>query len=103
MTEREADHTVLCLRGEHDAFTTSALSEAIAGATALGEGDLVVDLRDVRFRAVATVGAILQAQDLRLQSRSVVVRSPSACARRVLELCGVVDIFEPGPAVGGGP
>lgn len=104
MTEREADHTVLCLRGEHDAFTTSALSEAIAGAVALGEGDLVVDLRDVRFMAVATVGIILQAQDLlRLQSRSVVVRSPSPCARRVLELCGVVDIFEPGPAVGGGP
>lgn len=104
LTDRKADRTVICLRGEHDAFTAGTLSEAVARAMALGEGDLVLDLRDVEFMAVATVRVILDAQELlRLQSRSVVVRSPSACAQRVLELCGVADLFEPSPAVGGGP
>ena len=95
---------VIRLSGEHDTFTADALSEAIARATAAGDGDLVVDLRDVEFMAVATVRVILQAQQLlRRQSRSVVLRSPSSCAKRVLDLCGAADLFEPCPVVGGGP
>lgn len=104
LTERKADRTIICLRGEHDAFTADALSEAVARAMARGEGDLVIDLSNVKFMAVATVGVIIRAQALlRLQSRSVVLRSPSACAQRVLELCGVADLVERGPAAGGGP
>lgn len=103
-TEIHADRAVICLRGEHDAFTAGALSEAVAAATARSEGDLVVDLSGVEFMAVATVGVLLQARELLgLQSRSVVLRSPSRCAQRVLDLCGVADRFEPSSAVGGGP
>ena len=104
LTESKADCTIICLRGEHDAFTAGALSETIAAAMAGGEGDLVVDLREVEFMGVATVGVLLKARELlRLQSRSMVLRSPSACAQRVLDLCGVADRFEPSSAVGGGP
>lgn len=103
LTESKADRTIICLRGEHDAFTTGALSETIAAATARGEGDLVVDLSGVEFMSVATVRVLLQARELlRLQSRSVVLRSPSTCAQRVLDLCGIADRFEPSSAAGGG-
>jgi anti-anti-sigma factor len=91
----EADRTVVCLRGEHDAFTAAELSEAMTRAMALDEGDLVVDLSGVTFMAVTTVGVVLRARALlRLRSRSLVVRSPSACARRVLDLCGIADLLE---------
>ena len=104
LTERKADRIVICLRGEHDAFTAGALSEAISRATALGEGDLVIDLRDVKFMAVATVGVLLQTRELlRLRSRSVVVQAPSACAQRVLDLCGATDLVGPSRAVAEGP
>lgn len=103
-TEIQATGAVICLQGEHDAFTAGALSEAIAAATARGEGDLVIDLRDVSFLSVATVGVICQAREvLRAQSRSMVLRSPSPRAQRVLDLCGVADRFEPSSAVSGGP
>lgn len=104
LTESKAHRTIICLRGEHDAFTAGALAEAISHATTLGEGDLVIDLTDVEFMAIATVGVISQARErLRLQSRSVVLQSPSRCAQRVLDLCGIADRVEPSPAVGGGP
>ena len=104
LTEYKADRTVVCLRGELDAFTAGALSETIARAMALGEGDLVIDLSGVEFMAVATVGVLCHTGErLRLQSRSLVLRSPSKCVQRVLDLCGVADRFEPRSAVGGGP
>lgn len=99
-----ARQTVICLSGEHDAFNADALSVAMARAMATGEADVVVDLRDVEFMAVATVGVIVRARALlRLQSRSVVLRSPSACAQRVLDVCSVADLVEPRTLASGGP
>lgn len=96
--------TTICLSGEHDAFNADEFSFAMARATAAGDGDLVVDLHDVDFMAVATVRVLVQAQELlRRQSRSLVLRSPSTCAQRVLELCGVVDLFEPKTLSSAGP
>ena len=85
-------------------FSAGALSEAIARAMAAGDGDLVVDLRDVEFMAVATVRVILHAhQQLRPLSRSVMLRSPSPSAQRALAVCGAADLLEPSPAAGVGP
>jgi anti-anti-sigma factor len=85
-------------------FNSDALSEAIARAMATGDGDLVVDLQGVEFMAVATVRVILDAQQqLRRHSRAVVLRSPSACAQRALDLCGAAGLFDPNAAEGGGP
>ena len=104
LTESRADHTVISLRGEHDAFTTGALAETIAAATTRGKGDLVVDLSGVEFMSAATVRILLQTRErLLLQSRSLVLQSPSARAQRVLDLCGIADRFEPSSAAGGGP
>ncbi len=44
----------------------------------------------------ATVGVIIRARELlRLRSRSLVLRSPSRCARRILHLCGAADLLDP--------
>ncbi len=87
--EREADRGIVSLLGEHDAYTVARLREVMSAAIALDVGDLVVDLSRVEFMGVATVGVIVDTLGrLGQMSRSLVVRSPSARARRVLELCG---------------
>jgi anti-anti-sigma factor len=95
---RNSDRTVVWLRGEHDVSTVAALSETMAQAVALDDADVVVDLSDVQFMGAATVGVIIRARELlRLQSRSLVLRSPSECARRVLDVCGHADLLDPSP------
>ena len=91
----DAEPTVVWLCGEHDMSTAAALSEILDRAIAL-DRDVVVDLSGVEFMAVATVGVILRAREsLRLRARSWALRSPSRCARRVLELCGLADLIDP--------
>lgn len=93
---RDADRTVVWLRGEHDICTVAALSQILARAIALDDGDLVVDLGGVRFMDASTVGVILRARDfLRLQSRSLALRSPSTCAARVLDVSNLGYLLEP--------
>ena len=95
---RSPDRTVVWLRGEHDVSTVAVLSEAMARAIALDDADVVVDLSEVQFMGAATVTVIIRAREfLRLRSRSLVLRSPSECARRILELCGHADLLDPLP------
>ncbi len=92
------DRTVVWLRGEHDVSTVAALSEMMARAIALDDADVVVDLSEVQFMGAATVGVVIRAREfLRLRSRLLVLRSPSECARRTLELCGHTDLLDPLP------
>jgi anti-sigma B factor antagonist len=94
----DADRTVVWLRGEHDISTVAALSQTMARAIALDDGELVIDLSGVQFMDAATVGVIIRARDyLRLQSRSLALRSPSTCAARILGLCDLLDLLEPRP------
>jgi anti-anti-sigma factor len=97
-TEREQpgrDRTVVWLRGEHDVSTTAALWDTLARAIESADTDLVVDLREVEFMGATTVSVIVRAAELlRQRSRSLIVRSPSKCARRVLDLCGLVHLIE---------
>jgi anti-anti-sigma factor len=96
--ERDADRTVVWLQGEHDVSTVAALSEIMARAIALDDADLVVDLSGVQFMGAATVGVIIRARDfLGLRSRSLTLRSPSTCAGRILDVCGVADLLEDRP------
>jgi anti-anti-sigma factor len=96
LTTRGADCTVVWVCGEHDMSTVEPLSATIARAIDL-DADVVLDLSGVEFTAAATVSVILRTQELsRPRSRSLTVRSPSGCARRVLELCGVTDLIDVG-------
>jgi len=95
---RDAARTVVWLRGEHDFSTVAALSETMARAIARDDAELVVDLSEVQFMGAATVGVIVRAHELLgLRSRSLALRSPSRCARRILDLCGHADLLDPRP------
>jgi anti-anti-sigma factor len=89
---------VLWVRGEHDNFTVHELVATMARAITLGDAELVVDLSGVDFMGAATIGVIVGARELlRARSRSLVVRSPSRCARRLLDLCGLAGLIDPRP------
>jgi anti-sigma B factor antagonist len=93
---RGPPQVVVCLRGDHDLSTVAELSAAMARAITLGDADIVVDLSRVEFMAAATVGVLVRARGLlRSRSRSLVVRSPSTRARRVLELSDLRGLIEP--------
>jgi anti-anti-sigma factor len=86
---------VVRLRGEHDLATVTELSATLARAITLGDADLVVDLSQVEFMGAATVGVFAWARELlSARSRSLVLRSPSSSARRVLELCDLDSLVE---------
>ena len=88
--------TVVWLWGEQDVSTVDALSETLAGAMAIDDCDLVVDLSEVQFMGAATIGVLVRARELlQMRSRSLVLRSPSRCARRILDLCGQGDLLDP--------
>ena len=93
---RQAGRTVVALYGEHDIDTLAELSSAMAGAIALDDADVVVDLSGVEFMGAATVTVIERARDfLRARSRALTVRAPSRCARRVLDVFGLTGLVEP--------
>lgn len=96
---RVAARAVVRVRGDQDDSNVAALGEAIAGAMAIDDADLVVDLSEVQYMGVAAVRAVVRAGDLlRLRSRSLVLRSPPWSARRILGLCGHEDLLGPRPA-----
>ena len=96
-TALDTDLGVVWVRGEQDVSTVTALSATIARAMTRDEADLVVDFSGVQFMDASTVGVIVRTrQFLRLQSRSLVLRSPSTCTRWVLELCCLEDLLDDG-------
>ncbi len=93
---RDGDRTVVWLDGEHDIATVPALTDTLERAISADDTDLVVDLSGVTFIGAAPVEALIRSLDmLRLQSRTLTVRSPSTFARRVLYLCGFPGLVEP--------
>jgi anti-anti-sigma factor len=93
--QRGPPEVVVCLRGDHDLSTVAELSATMAQAMALGDTDLVVDLSRVELMTAATVVVLVRARELlRVRSRSLLVRSPSTPARRVLELSDLRDLLE---------
>lgn len=91
----QADRTVVWLRGEHDASTADALLQILTEASAVDAGDLSLDLDDVEFMSAATVGVILRHREmLQSRSRTLTLRNPSRCARRVLEVCDLLHLVD---------
>lgn len=96
---RDGTQTGVWLQGEHDVSTVGELCQILAPAIARDDADVLLDLSGVQFMDAATVGVIVRAHTLlRPQSRSLVLRSPSRCARRVLDVCGLD--YHDGPGVG---
>jgi anti-anti-sigma factor len=91
--EWDVDSGVVWLRGEHDVSTTPVLSEVISQALDTADADLIVDLSEVLFMDASTIAVFARTQDSPgARSRSLVLRSPSRCANRVLDPCGLRDL-----------
>jgi anti-anti-sigma factor len=89
--------TVIGLYGEHDLSTGAELSGALASFCGVGgAGDVTVDLSQITFVDSTTITALLGARNLMLrQNRRLILRAPSAHARRILQLCGLLVPLEP--------
>lgn len=95
---RDADRTVVWLRGSYDVSSMAALAELMARAIAIDDGDLVVDLNQVQFIDAASVGVLVRVHEfLGRRSRSLALRFPSRSARSVLDACGLTDLLDPRP------
>src|SRR5487761_2372007 len=95
--EWDAINAVIWLRGEHDISTLPALHSVLLRAIGHDDADLTLDLSEVMFIDAATIGTIIRTREfLRFWSRSLSLRSPSRFARRVLELCDLADLLDPG-------
>ena len=91
----ESGPTVASLTGEYDIATVAALSETLAVVIASSDADLILDLRAVEFLDASTVGVLVRAEMLLgARSRSLVLRSPSRPALRVLDVCGLTDLLQ---------
>lgn len=96
---RDAGRTVVWLRGTYDLLSVAALAELMARAIAIDDGDLIIDLNQVRSIDAASVGVLVRVNEfLCLRSRSLVLRSPSRSARSSLGESDLADLLEPHPA-----
>jgi anti-anti-sigma factor len=87
---RTSGQTVVKLEGEHDIATVDLLARALAKARAVDNADLVVDLDDVDFLGAAAVHVLRHTRALlHRQGRTMTLRLPSKCVRRMLSLCDV--------------
>jgi anti-sigma B factor antagonist len=97
---RDRAQLVVWLRGEDDLNTAARVAKVLADVAAEGDGDLVVDLSQVEFMDAAIITVLVRRRDLlRAQSRDLFLRDPSWHARRVLELCGLLELVDPAPSI----
>jgi anti-anti-sigma factor len=81
---------VMWLSGEHDQSTADALAETMTVAIGVAGAGLVVDLSGIAFMGAATLSVLLRAHEaLQAEGRTLTLRSPSSCARRLLEVCNL--------------
>jgi anti-sigma B factor antagonist len=99
---REGGRTVVWLSGECDIATMTALADGLATAMSLDDADLVVDLTEVQFIDASTIGVLVRAHSFLLRrSRRLTLRNPARCVRRVIDILGLADLLDSGPADAG--
>jgi len=95
VVSRDGERAVVWLHGEHDIATVAVLADTLAKVTAADDADLIVDLSSVTFISTATIDELVRTRNLLVgRSRNLTLRSPSAFARRVLDLCGLAGFIE---------
>ena len=87
---RDREQAVVWLDGEEDIATVAVLANTLAKAVSADHADLIVDLSGLTFLSTATIDELVRVRNILLsQNRTLTLRSPSRCARRVLDLCGL--------------
>ena len=96
LVSRDGDRVVVWLEGEQDIATLPVLADTLANVTSAGDANVIVDLSGVTFMSTATIDELVRARNLLLGlSRNLTLRSPSKCARLLLDRCGLADLVEP--------
>jgi anti-anti-sigma factor len=96
LVSRDGERAVVWLDGEHDIATVAVLADTLANVTSADDANLIVDLSGVTFMSTATIDELIRARTLLLGlSRNLTLRSPSKCARRLLDVCGLAGLAEP--------
>jgi anti-sigma B factor antagonist len=86
--EQHGDACVVKLGGELDLYNAQQVRQALTDACAASPARVVVDLSEVEFMGAGAVGVITRTQVfLHDASRSLMLRAPSSCVRRLLDLC----------------
>jgi anti-sigma B factor antagonist len=95
----------LRLSGEIDLHTTRKLGETLQRLAAASEDTVAIDISDVTFMDSTALGALVRTHNRRKrQGRSLLLVCPEGAAHRLLELSGMLGVFEivetvPGPVV----
>lgn len=89
---------VCCVSGEVDAWSSPLLDEELQRA-AHGARDLVVDLSEVTFFALAGLNALDRARDAAAPARDVVLADESDAVARVLDVPAMGSTFRRYPTV----
>ena len=90
-----AGRTTVCMTGEHDAATAVALAARLQKATVGCDADVEVDLSRVTFMDASIIRVLVNSNDeLASRSRALSVRDPSACALRLLQICGLAGMID---------
>jgi stage II sporulation protein AA (anti-sigma F factor antagonist) len=80
----------LALNGEVDAYTRATLSEKLDAAVAESRGDVTLDLSGVSFVDSSGIAVLVgAAKQLRERGNDLVLVSPPAMVKKVLEMTGV--------------
>ena len=96
LVSRDGDRAVVWLEGEQDIATVVVLAKTLAKVLSADDADVIVDLSGVTFISTATIDELIRGRNLLLgQSRTLMLRSPSKCARRLLDLCRLAGLVEP--------
>jgi anti-anti-sigma factor len=89
-----ADQTILRVRGDLDLLTAAPLHAAMSALVDHREADIVLELADLTFMDASGLGVIADiSARLATSSRVLVVRSPPAMTRRILEITQVSDLI----------
>ena len=96
LVSRDGERAVIWLDGEQDIATLAVLADTLAKVISADGANLIVDLSGVTFLSSATIDELVRARNLLLGlSRNLTLRSPSKCARRLLDVCGLAGLIEP--------
>ena len=80
--------TTVRVSGEHDASNAEAFFQFLNSVLVDGSDNVILELSEVVFLSASTIGVIAEiGERLHSQGRSLRLRSPSPCVRRVLALC----------------
>jgi anti-anti-sigma factor len=90
LSRAEGTSTVVVLQGELDLASRPLLSKVLSGVIAKEGGDVIIDLTASTFIDAATVRTLAIFRDMLAQrGSSLVLRSPSKSATKVITLFGL--------------